>query len=606
MPEDNQTNPMPTPTAATTDVPTQPSADGEATTPLATEPNNFAPSPTIVEPNIPDSNLDQSSAVVQPDAPVDKRNRPPAEVMPEVADKIADSHNILIALSGDPSVDEMCSAIGLSLFLDKLGKRATAIYSGKTPDALDFLEPGKTFEDNPDALQDFVIAINKDKADHLRYKLDGDYVKVYITPYKSKITAEDLEYSYGDYNVDLVLALNVPNGIDLDSALREHGRIMHDASIINITTAKPGKFGEIEWSDRRASSVSEMIATLLLNFGNKVKVEPAEATAFLTGIVAATDHFKKTNTAPATLQIGSRLLEAGANQQLITENITDSLDNQFFSFSPSTGPTHDSSDSTALDIEHEGTSLSAPSSDDSGASTSTPTLQPLGESPAEGSTPAPSIPSLDASDTSSGAPSDSISNDSGASPDSSLLDELKATEASLTGAGAEAVPDLTNQPVRIDDSATSGAEAPTEKVLAPSADFTAEPLSAGTNKYGQMLEDALAEADTMELPDAAPVATPVVAPVVPPASDAPEVPEIDYGPLPGDQVLPPPPTPPIDFNSPLPEPPQTSSADPAATSSPEPSVEAPVATPAGLSPESAGPSTPPSSDAFQIPSLPTV
>ena len=117
---------------------------------------------------------------------------PASDIQSEVVKKIAEAQNVLVALSSDPSVDEMSAAIGLSLFLDKLGKRATAIYSGSTPNALEFLKPEETFETTADTLQDFVIALNKDKADHLRYKLDGDYVKIYITPYKTRIGEEDL------------------------------------------------------------------------------------------------------------------------------------------------------------------------------------------------------------------------------------------------------------------------------------------------------------------------------------------------------------------------------------------------------------------------------
>jgi len=92
-----------------------------------------------------------------------------------------------VTLSRDPSVDEMAAAIGLTLMLDNMGKLATAIYSGKTPNALEFLEPKKTFESNTNSLQDFIIALNKDKADHLRYKIEDDFVKVYITHYRTTI-----------------------------------------------------------------------------------------------------------------------------------------------------------------------------------------------------------------------------------------------------------------------------------------------------------------------------------------------------------------------------------------------------------------------------------
>ena len=179
-------------------------------------------------PIIPSDAISDDAATTDAPAEEEKKAEPVdnSETIAAVASKIGESHNILVALSSDPSIDELAAAIGLSLYLDRIGKRVTAIYSGSTPNVLKFLKPEETFETSADILQDFVIALNKEKADHLRYKLDGDYVKIFITPYRSRITADDLEFSYGDFNVDLVLALDVANGVDLDDALREHGRIM--------------------------------------------------------------------------------------------------------------------------------------------------------------------------------------------------------------------------------------------------------------------------------------------------------------------------------------------------------------------------------------------
>ena len=109
-----------------------------------------------------------------------------------------------------------------------------------------------------------------------------------------------------------------------------------------------------------------------------------------------------------------------------------------------------------------------------------------------------------------------------------------------------------------------------EKVLQPSSDFASD-VSENTNKYGQMLEAALAGIDSNSAPAAptspdvaAPSANPVtVAPDVNPAAEyAPAVPvnpeingvpEINYMPMPGDEILPPPPTPPINFDATTPE-----------------------------------------------------
>lgn len=246
------------------------------------------------------------------------------EYIRKIGEKIRSSENILVALSRNPSVDEMSAAIGLTLFLDELQKHTTAIYSGKTPDALEFLRPESTFETNTASLQDFIIALNKDKADHLRYKLEGDFVKVFITPYKTTITEKDLEFSHGDYNVDLVLALNVPTAADLDEALSEHGRIMHNATAVDITVGTPGRFGEIEWSNPEASSVSEMVANLIFDLKPKEDTLDKEiATALLTGIVAATQRFSNDRTNAKALELASKLMSMGADQQLISANVLD-------------------------------------------------------------------------------------------------------------------------------------------------------------------------------------------------------------------------------------------------------------------------------------------
>lgn len=529
MPDQNDTNPTPiidpvAPTAGQDSVVVQPVPEptpAPTPTPETPEPSVGSLAPDFSTKNVPENNTDNSAMIA------------------DVASKIGAAHNILVALSSDPSVDEMAAAIGLALYLDRLGKRVTAIYSGATPNALKFLKPEDTFEKTADILQDFVIALNKEKADHLRYKLDGEYVKIFITPYRSKITSDDLEFSYGDYNVDLVLALDVANGIDLDDALREHGRIMHDAVVINITTGNPGKLGEIEWSDKTSSSVSEMIVELIIGM-NAEKPEKEEATAFLTGIVAATNRFASAGTTSKTMEIASRLMEFGANQQLIAKNVTPDTENEFFSVDLAASEESSDKDSTKLDIQH-GNEKDVDETKE--VSTSV--------------------------------------NDN----ESTLLADLKAAEASLATAGAEVTPDESNKPVRIEDE-TDNSEAvsestptipepepgPTAPISEPEpvaseptspADISSEPTEEESNKYGQMLEEALAEAGT----DDSPIGT-ITSPSEEPAtnsfnnpalSSAPEVasapeingiPEINYMPLPGDEILPPPPTPPIDFNSP--------------------------------------------------------
>ena len=128
-------------------------------------------------------------------------------VKQQIVERIKSSTNILVTVSTDPSVDELSAALGLTLLLNKLNKHATAVVSGELPPAITFLDPQKTFENSVDSLRDFIIALDKEKADHLRYKVEGDVVKIFITPYRTTISSEDLDFSQGNYNVELVIAL---------------------------------------------------------------------------------------------------------------------------------------------------------------------------------------------------------------------------------------------------------------------------------------------------------------------------------------------------------------------------------------------------------------
>lgn len=241
------------------------------------------------------------------------------EVLTRVIEKVDDADSILVVLSKDPSVDEMSAAIALTISLDRMGKHATAIYSGKTPNALEFLEPEKTFETNTNSLQDFIIALDKEKADHLRYKIEGDYVKVYITPYRTTISEDDLEFSHGEVNVDMVISFNVPTPEDLDAALAQHGRIMHDAVSINISNKIPGRLGGVEWNDPMASSVSEMVLKFLK--AENQDIEKDVATALLTGIIAETERFSNDKTTPDTMAASAELMQKGADQQIVVSHI---------------------------------------------------------------------------------------------------------------------------------------------------------------------------------------------------------------------------------------------------------------------------------------------
>lgn len=238
----------------------------------------------------------------------------------ELIKKLQDANNILVTVSANPSVDQLAACIGLTLFLNKMKKHATAVFSGEVPSTLQFLKPEDTLEKNTDSLRDFIVSLDKSKADKLRYKVEDNVVKIFITPYKTSITEADLDFSQGDFNVDVVVCLGVDNQQDLDQAIVAHGRILHDATVAAISIGAAGELGTLNWVEPQASSLSEL-TTQLANALDKSQIDGQIATSFLTGIVAETDRFSNDKTSPTTMTLSAELMAAGANQQLVASEL---------------------------------------------------------------------------------------------------------------------------------------------------------------------------------------------------------------------------------------------------------------------------------------------
>lgn len=279
-----------------------------------------APVSAPIMPPLP-SQQPQTTETTETTEPIEAPEPQDDGVVSQIVTAITNSKNVLVTVGTDPSVDELASLLGLTALLGKLSKHATAVFSGKVPAAMEFLDPEKTFEDTVDSLRDFIIALDKEKADKLRYKVEDDVVKIFITPYKTVIGQKDLTFSQGDFNVDVVVALGVQKRESFDKAITAHGRILHDATVVAINSGSAkSNIGALDWNDNQASSICEMLVNLSDQLGSDL-LDKQISTAFLTGIVAETNRFSNEKTSPKVMTTAAQLMAAGANQQLIATNL---------------------------------------------------------------------------------------------------------------------------------------------------------------------------------------------------------------------------------------------------------------------------------------------
>jgi len=277
----------------------------------------------------------------------------PPNPMQQTVERLRQANTVLVTVSANPSVDQLAACIGMTLLLNKAGKHATAVFSGKVPSTLEFLQPEKTLEPTTDSLQDFIISLDKSKADKLRYKVENDVVKIFITPYKTSLSPKDLAFSQGDFNVEVVLALGVLKREDLDQVILAHGRILHDATVIGVTRGKDKSLiGAINWEEPAASSLSEM-SMLIAEALQPGLIDPQSATALLTGIVAETGRFSNQRTTPQVMSLSAQLMAAGANQQLIANKLSQQVEAKLRPAAPAVTPiAKEQSHEGTLSIEH--------------------------------------------------------------------------------------------------------------------------------------------------------------------------------------------------------------------------------------------------------------
>ena len=249
----------------------------------------------------------------------------------QLIQKIKAVNNILVTVSRNPSVDQLVSALALAMALNTLGKRSVAVFSGQIPAEIHFLDPEKVFESNADSLRDFIISISVDKADRMQVKPEGDFVKVYITPYRTTITPDDLRFEDGDFNIELIIAIGVASRDELDASIASHGKIFHNAVTATMNLSKLNDaLGTISWQDERLGCYSEMCYSLAVGLAGNDKslIDSSVATAFLTGVVSATDQFRNSVTTPAIMSLSAELMAKGANQQLVTSELESAKEKQ--------------------------------------------------------------------------------------------------------------------------------------------------------------------------------------------------------------------------------------------------------------------------------------
>jgi len=242
----------------------------------------------------------------------------------QIKQEIENCRHVLIVFNNHENTDATASALALLSFLEKNNKSVDIACPNFTPSKnLGFLTGLKNIKSELEHLQKLIIKVDVShaKIESLSYDIKDNWLSIYLTPKNGLLTKDELRTAQSAYKYDLIITLGVSELETLGQMFLNNTDLFYRTNIINIDyQAANERYGQINFVDLNATSISEMIYRLSKNIW-EIKLEENNATALLTGMIAATHSFKTTNVTPLTLQAASELINHGANREKIIQNL---------------------------------------------------------------------------------------------------------------------------------------------------------------------------------------------------------------------------------------------------------------------------------------------
>lgn len=242
----------------------------------------------------------------------------------QIVKAIKESKQILIAFPKNYSTDAVASAMALYLILKKQDKLVDVVCDGfNLPDNLKFLPEVKQIKSSLKNLQKFVINVDNQNGEieDFSYNLENGQLKIFITPKSGTFTPEDVTSKNSDYKYDLIFTLDAPDLESLGAIYQKYTSFFYNTTIINIDHKPENEhFGQINITNMNSVATAGVVFRLINTIDISL-LDSDVATCILTGMIAKTKSFKTPNVTPQSLQVASKLLEAGADKDSVIKNL---------------------------------------------------------------------------------------------------------------------------------------------------------------------------------------------------------------------------------------------------------------------------------------------
>ncbi len=222
--------------------------------------------------------------------------------------------NIGIAVPMDPTVDEMGAALGLYLSLKDLGK-SLSIATPNQPlvevSSLVGIDEVRTVlgAESGDLVVSFPY--KEGEIEKVSYTRDDNYLNIVVKAGEQGLNFDqkDVRFTRGTNAPELLFAVGAAKITDLGKLF--DAAALKDTVVVNVDNKPENQgFGDIVMVSPRASSVSEIVANLILSIGTKMDLDIAQN--LMLGIATATNNFQDPKTSSLAFEMVGVLMRNGA------------------------------------------------------------------------------------------------------------------------------------------------------------------------------------------------------------------------------------------------------------------------------------------------------
>ncbi len=241
----------------------------------------------------------------------------------KAAEMIHSANSILLVPHVRMDCDAMSSTIAMFLFLQKMGKRVTAVCSDPVPEAYQFLPSTDIFKHHIEGgNEDLIVTIDTTQVPFkdLRYTLEEGKVNIVLSAENGSFSESDFSFQKYSQAPDLIISLDTADLPQLGKLYEDNAELFRRVPFLNIDHhVSNTNFGTLNLVVMTNCSTTETLYDLFpyISEESEKLMDEDIVTLILAGMITDTGSFQHANTTPKALDIAGNLIEKGARQQEI-------------------------------------------------------------------------------------------------------------------------------------------------------------------------------------------------------------------------------------------------------------------------------------------------